>query len=206
MADDEWSHWLQTKAVPRVDFVVLLILFAVSLVFNVLNYRRIEKPRPGKIPPIDHRQGATQSVSPLLLRDIHGNALVVDWASAAKPTVLFVLSPDCSWCAANMPNLRYLFTARETSHRFIGISITTVGLAEFVSAYRVPFPVYIGPARETIRELGLGVVPQTLVIATDGTILAKWEGAYDTKLLPRIESFFAIRGMPGVPSAVKPAD
>jgi hypothetical protein len=43
------------------------------------------------------------------------------------------------------------------------------------------------------RQLGMGSVPQTIVISPGGKILKNWVGAYGENLKPEVEKYFNVR-------------
>jgi hypothetical protein len=60
-----------------------------------------------------------------------------------------------------------------------------------------------GLSREVRDRMMLGSTPQTMVIGTDGRIIANWVGAYTGDTLIAVENFFLLQ-MPGLRDA--PAD
>jgi hypothetical protein len=59
------------------------------------------------------------------------------------------------------------------------------------------FPVYANPTPETVRALGLGSTPQTILISPEGEVLKSWAGAYVGRVRPEVEVFFGVN-LPGL--------
>ena len=68
-----------------------------------------------------------------------------------------------------------------------------------LDAQKLSFPVYSALSPETIKALGLGGTPQTIVVSTDGKVIKNWMGAYTETIQPEVETFFGVR-LPGVKS------
>jgi peroxiredoxin len=103
------------------------------------------------------------------------------------------------WCERNKANLDKLTELRGNDFRFIGLSLTEAGLKEYVERHHLNFPMYTRLTLETIRSLGLGSTPQTIVISPEGRVLKNWTGAYTEHLQPEVEAYFGIR-LPGLTS------
>src|SRR5262249_38825740 len=117
--------------------------------------------------------------------------------SSNKPTVLYVITPSCIWCRRNQPNIEKIAEAKANDFRFIGLSLAESGLKEYVDEHHLKFPVYTGLTAETVRSLGLGSTPQTIVVSPEGKILKVWTGAYMENLRPEVEAYFGIQ-LPGI--------
>jgi hypothetical protein len=133
----------------------------------------------------------------LLLQDVDGKKVSLQFANDPRPTVLYVLSPLCGWCKRNEPNVRTLAAATGSRFRYVGLSIETRDLKKYIAEGHAPFPVYLIPSKDLIRSLGLSGTPETIVVSPTAKVEQLWEGAYlDTNRL-QVEKFFGVK-LPGL--------
>ncbi|MDE2807430.1 MAG: hypothetical protein OXN90_03350 [Gemmatimonadota bacterium] len=120
-----------------------------------------------------------------------------DFRMAAKPTILYVMSPQCGWCQQNEENVRTLYSSTKEHFNFFVMGITDDGLAAYVksspyeSVVRIIDPTVVPPA------LDLFATPQTILINQQGIIERVWVGAYMNEKQTEIEDFFQIY-LPGL--------
>jgi len=98
-----------------------------------------------------------------------------------------------------MENLKTLVDKESAQYRFIGISLSEQGLAEYVSKNNLNFPVYSGLSPETLKTYKLGSTPQTIAVSREGRVLQNWTGAYAGDQKSQIEAFFHVT-LPGIPT------
>jgi hypothetical protein len=117
---------------------------------------------------------------------------VVRFDDVAIPTVLYVFTPTCRWCAENQTAIRALASSAGAKYRFIGISISDSleGVKTYLSESSLPFPVFARVSLEDGMRYGFGVTPQTFVVTPDGAILQRWTGAYTGSVLNELELYF----------------
>ena len=80
----------------------------------------------------------------------------------------------------------------QSRYDVIGLSLTPVGLQEFLNAHPTSFSVYTNPSQETVNAYGLGTTPQTIAVSAEGKILSSWSGAYLKETGSQIEKFFSV--------------
>ena len=144
--------------------------------------------------------GVGAKVPSLAAEQLGGARVVLEWALDGRPTVMYVFTPSCVWCKRNLEGVKVLSKARESSYRFIGVSLSSVGLKEYVEENNLMFPVYTNLDSQTVRRFKLIVTPETLVISRDGKIQKAWPGAYGGTVQKEIEAMFGVH-LPHVPSA-----
>jgi peroxiredoxin len=172
----------------------VLLLLGVSLALNVRlgwevrGLRADARNAPGRS---DLAIGVT--VPPLTVKDLAKNDTVLDCTRAGKPTVLYVFTPACGWCRKNLPNIRALAASRGDRFAFVGVSLSDLGLRDYVEANKLAFEVYSSPARETIEAYRLGSTPQTIVVGSNGTVIRNWIGAYRGDVQEDVERFFNVK-------------
>jgi peroxiredoxin len=129
--------------------------------------------------------------------DLEGRTQMITYNRVSKPTVLYVFTPSCSWCARNMDNFKTLIDKESSEYRFIGISLADQGLADYVRKNELNLPIYSGLSAETLKAYRLGSTPQTIVISPEGKVLQDWAGAYVGDQRTQIEAFFRAK-LPGI--------
>jgi len=136
-------------------------------------------------------------VAPFEAIDLEGQAQTVIYSNVAKPTVLYIFTPPCSWCARNMNNFKELVARKEGEYRFIGLSLSKDGLSKYVAKNELRIPIYSGLSKEMERAYGLGGTPQTIVVSPEGRIVQNWVGAYVGGQKSQVEAFFRT-SLPGL--------
>lgn len=135
-------------------------------------------------------------LAPFIASNIDGKPQLVTF-DGTTPTVLYVLNPNCGWCARNLQNIRELAAARKDSDRFIGISLNDPNLKEYVKKSQLGFPVVSIAGYSSIKELPLGVTPETIVVSPTGQVIKNWLGAYAFGQEKEVEKYFGVK-LPGL--------
>ncbi|HXS94660.1 MAG TPA: TlpA disulfide reductase family protein [Candidatus Limnocylindrales bacterium] len=169
-----------------------LVLLAASLSLNVyLGWGLQRKAMPhftvaqvgARLPELD-------------VEDLRGKRTKLEWHSDGRPTLLYVFAPECKWCRRNSTNILALESARRDTYRFIGLSLSSAHLQEYVATMGIPFRVYANLNKDVAHRIGLGATPQTLLVSAAGVIEQSWAGAYGGKTGAEIEALFRVR-LPG---------
>jgi hypothetical protein len=66
------------------------------------------------------------SVPTIKASNLEGRQEVISYAEGSQPIVLYVFTPQCSWCIRNLDNLRTLLSQKRGSYRFVGLSLTDI--------------------------------------------------------------------------------
>ena len=174
--------------------VALVISLSVSLGFNIYLARKIPPLSPDKL----LRSVKALKIGSLLsnkikVMDENGKTISIDFADDPRPSVIYFTSPKCGWCAKNEDSIRELWVQTGLRYRFIGLSGISQELQQYNSARHVPFPVYFVNSKDQIRDLGLFVTPQTIVVSRSGAVEGTWQGAYSDLNKKEIEQFFRIK-------------
>jgi peroxiredoxin len=172
---------------------------AVSVVLNVLLAHRVQSLTVVQSEAVAERLlklGAT--VPPIQARRLGANQQeVIAYQGTNQPTVLYILTPTCVWCARNMDNFKTLLDRERGQYRFIGLSLSEQTLPDYVGKNELKLPVYSGLSPETLKIYKLGSTPQTVVISPEGKVLKDWVGAYVGKQKSEVEAFFHVT-LPGL--------
>jgi hypothetical protein len=135
------------------------------------------------------------SLDPFEVQDLSGKPHLIQFGTpGSKPTVLYVFRPGCSWCRRNSRNIALLASHAGGLYNFIGLSLTTSGLDEFIRRNNVQFPVYVNIPSSVRARYRLGSTPETIVVSSNGTVLKSWSGAYTQEPIKSdVERFFALQ-------------
>jgi hypothetical protein len=83
-------------------------------------------------------------------------------------------------------------------YRFIVVSLSEQGLAEYVTKDDLKLAAYSGLSPETVKAYLLGrTPPQTIVISSEGKVLQDWIRAYVGDQKSQVEAVFRV-SLPGL--------
>ncbi len=161
-----------SRKLSLIPFVVVIILIAVSILFYELNqYERATKAViGGKAPSISLVNTQNFDVE---LSDYAGKVVIVNfWATWCKP------------CEEEIPSLVAMYSGfKKDDLVILAISIDKEkGPAEinnFAIAHNMDFQVLLDPRSSVGKRYGITGVPESFIIAKDGTIVKKFTGALD---------------------------
>lgn len=190
----------EVRALKRVIWamsVVLLLSLGMTLRF-AYQVRGLRPLTSAQSPPVSVRRGARVPV--IKVTTPEGRQEVISYQDTQQPVVLYVFTPQCTWCVRNLANVRSLIAEKGKSYRFIGLSLTENGLKDYLNQNKIDFPVYLNPDEQSKQEYHLGSTPETIVISQDGTVLENWVGAYAGAQQAEVERFFGVK-LPGLAAA-----
>ena len=160
------------------DSRYVTVALIVSLVLNVLlgaTVLRLKNTGP-KAPSVPSRLPEGALLVPFSAEDSAGRQIVVHPADGMSTTVLYFLSPECSWCQRNLESVRALAAMSGSKYRMIGISLSPQRTPDTAKQY--PFPVYFNPEPGLASSYGLSGTPQTMIVSSDGRVLKNLPGLY----------------------------
>lgn len=129
--------------------------------------------------------------------DLGDRKTFFNYASVQVPTVIYVFTPDCHWCARNYDNIRSLAANTSGRFRFVGVSLNDKDLVNYLAQNKMPFEIYQTPPDDVSVAYGLNSTPSTIVVSTSGNIVQYWRGAYTGDMQTEIEEFFQTK-LPGL--------
>ena len=190
-----------SKAKPEARLRALLILsllLVCSLGINVVLARRTARLTT-LVSRMKSESRLTQGdkVPAITARDLQGRTAVLDYAGTDLPTVLFVITPTCGWCTKNIMNMRTLAASASDRYRFVGLSLDSDKLIDYVTQNKLEFPVYTDLPLLPMKQYKLGGTPQTIVVSPKGEVLKVWSGAFAENLQKDVESYFGVT-LPGI--------
>jgi len=110
--------------------------------------------------------------------DRYGNRQSIGYGQDSRKTILLVLSPQCSACEENGPNLEAIINGLDRqSFRVAAVSLRSKGLNDY-SSWRgfdqIPILTNIDPKYRVAYNLAL--TPQIILIDADGKVEKVWTG------------------------------
>ena len=199
MARDLSSPSAPDGRTPRRDWIIVTLL-AVSLIQNLVLGVGILRLSGGKIAPPSSESLPTGPkvgavVPPLDVQRFKGARELVGFSADRKPTLMYVFSPSCSWCAKNLSNVKTILRAATTSHHVLALSLDP-NVDDYVQTAALNVPIYIKPSEKMFGPYGLGPTPLTFVVGPDGKVLKSWVGAYSGETQKDVEAYFGVK-LPG---------
>jgi peroxiredoxin len=177
---------------------VISVVLVVSVALNVLLARRVRSLGHAQVAKVaEYQLKVGTTIPPITAKRLDSKQEVISYQDTNQPTVLYIFTPPCSWCVRNMDNLKTLVAREAGAYRFIGLSLSEQGLAEYVAKNDLKIPVYSGLSAEALKTYKLGTTPQTIVISPEGKVLEDWAGAYVGEQQKQVEAFFHV-SLPGL--------
>jgi peroxiredoxin len=182
----------------NIGTAALTTILALSLGLNVYlaSHATFPKERPT---PLKADAKVPESIA---MEDADGKPVNISFADDTRPTVLYVLSPQCGWCKRNEANMKALYSADSSKYRFIGVSIEPRNLKQYVTDGREPFPVYLLKSKDVARQLHVTGTPETIVVNPSAHVIHAWEGVYVKSNQTEVEKYFGLK-LPGLPETAQ---
>jgi peroxiredoxin len=172
---------------------VLGVFLSLSVGLNVLLARKVVSLRVqnGRIED-SGRLRVGSSVPALTGYSVDGKPLGVGFGDLHIPTVIYVFSPQCGWCAKNLENFRALIAQAGAGYRIVGLATTRQDLDDYLHRERLTVPVFASVDSAVVGAYHLGATPTTIVVSPEAKVLRVWTGAYQGVLRHEIESFLGV--------------
>lgn len=175
-----------------ISAMFLAILLGISLGANLLLSWRIREV---------HRSENPTPITGVRLKDfeavdVDGHPFNISFRNSAT-TILYLLNPQCHWCARNLANIKTLSTTEGSSLRIIGLSLASPQLKSYASSSGLDFPIYSIESLEPLKAVGAGGTPDTLLVAPGGKVIKHWTGAFSGTLILEIDKYFGVK-LPGL--------
>jgi len=109
------------------------------------------------------------------------------------PTVVYVFTPQCSWCRKNLNNLHSLIDNSGANYRIVGVSLSADDVEKYLEAEHLAFPVYTHISQAIQLAYHLGGTPTTIVVSPQSKVLKVWYGAYEGAIKEEIENYLKVQ-------------
>jgi peroxiredoxin len=129
-----------------------------------------------------------EKVPPLIGIDQRDEEVKIDYPSSQK-TVLFWFSPDCPSCEENLQFWKEVYQRHKSEKlRFVGVTQAKRNkIEEFIKRFQLEFPVLIISDLSLVDQYKVEVIPQTMLIDTNGIVQKVWPGPLPAKYRKEIE-------------------
>jgi len=202
----EWFKHGVTYRKPQpglTSFVIVAVLLVFSLGVNLLLTKRVSALKNQMtVVRSELRLTEGDKVPPITARDPQGQNAVFDYRTNKLPTVVFVITPDCKWCTQNIMNMRALVEKASDRFQFVGFSLSSEKLHDYVAQNKLDFPIYTDLPLNPTSDYKLGGTPQTIVLSPAGEVMKVWSGAFANRTLEEVEAYFGV-SLPGLMDPVK---
>lgn len=189
------------KGKPEARFRAMLILgglLVCSLGINLMLARRVASLRSTiGVLKTESRLALGDTLPSIVAKDPQGRPAVLDYSESQLPTVVFIMTPDCGWCTKNVMNMRALVQNAGNRYRFVGLSLSSNKLSDYVKQNQLEFPIYTDLPVLTMRDYKLGGTPETIVVSPQGQVTRIWSGAFADDLQKEVENYFSVK-LPGI--------
>jgi hypothetical protein len=181
--------------------IILTVLLLCSAILNIILARRIKDLNSAILYLKAEMKSARglnpgDKAPPIQANDINGRPATIMHLGSDTPSIIYIFTPSCVWCTHNLSNIKALSTQTRASHHFIGLSLSSNGLKEYVTQHGIDFPIYTNLTGESASAYQ-GGTPRTLVVSPGGIILKTWFGAYKGELQREVEEYFKT-SLPGI--------
>lgn len=109
-----------------------------------------------------------------------------------RPTLLYVFSPACRFCARNLPAINALAQKLKDRVDVVGLSLTTSDLIPYLHTHQLSFSVIRDPDPSIVAAYRLGGTPETIAISKSGYIENVWMGSYDGEVRDAIQRVYGV--------------
>lgn len=154
-------------------FIYCLAVLALSLSLNVILGWKLREQGGGPTVGAEIPVGTT--LPQLAVKDLDGSPATITFDHAGW-AVLYVMAPDCPFCAENQKTIGDLSTRATPRLRFVGLSLTNRNLKPFLANHPAAFPVYQAGDPQYLYGLAFRVIPQTILISPTGVVQKVWAG------------------------------
>lgn len=175
-----------------VFFLVVSVGLNAGLAYKLRQFLDAQEAQVARAEARRLKQGT--AVPALAAKRVEGNIVeTISYVGTDRPTVLYVLSPRCGWCARNENSIKKLIAEKRDEYRFVGISLVEEGAQDYAVTHELGIPLYTGVSEDTKAAYKMGGTPQTIVVSPKGIVLANWNGAYLSKQKNAVEDFFKVK-------------
>ena len=115
-----------------------------------------------------------EKVKALNLTNVEGKTINYNY----NKTLLFIMKYGCGICMENQNNWKYINTEiKDQSINILAICIDSLDIVKKLKKdYRISYPVYSNPSIDFQRNFKIVLVPQTILVDSNGIVLNTWRG------------------------------
>ena len=163
-----------------VVLLAIIVLMGLEIVFLMYQNRKL------KAVIDDPKQyfktlAKDDTVPAIAAYDLDGNDVSLRYSAEAPHSVLFWFAPTCPSCEDNIEFWKQVYVEQKSDRlRFLGMCAGQPDeAAAFVADHEIEFPVMSVTDPYIMEAYQGNMLPQTVLISPEGTILGVWPGALD---------------------------
>jgi peroxiredoxin len=189
------SAFLKTQ-LWSIILIVLVLVMGVEILLLVQENRelRVALKAPGGSLKILNPK---EKVPPLSGIDQKGEKVKVEYPSSKK-TVLFWFSVECPSCEYNLEFWKQIYHKHSSGMlRFFGVTSSEEDKTEeFIKKFQLEFPVLVLSDFSLLEKYRVEVIPQTMLIDTNGVVQKVWPGSLSENYKKEIEVMISSSSKP----------
>jgi peroxiredoxin len=191
----EKSSFLKTQ-LWSIILIVVILRMGVEILLLVRENQRLRKT-------LTHTKGPIKTLNPedkvpsLAGVNLDREEFKIEYPSSKK-TVLFWFSAECPSCEYNLEFWKGIYEKyRSEKLRFIGITTGEEGKTEeFAKKFQLKFPILLISDFSLLDKYRVEVIPQTMLIDTDGGVQKVWPGPLSENEKKEIEGMISLSTKP----------
>jgi peroxiredoxin len=182
----EKTSFLKTQ-IWSIILIVIVIVMGVEILLLVGENQKLRSALKAPRGPFKVLN-PEEKVPPLVGIDQKGEEVRLEYPSSKK-TVLFWFSAGCPSCEHNLEFWKEIYKKHSSGKlRFVGVTRSGEEKAEeFVKKFQLEFPVLIVSDFSLLDRYKVEVIPQTMLIDTNGVIQKVWPGSLSENYKKEIE-------------------
>ncbi|HEX9912155.1 MAG TPA: TlpA disulfide reductase family protein [candidate division Zixibacteria bacterium] len=183
---EEKSGFLKTQ-IWSIVLIVIIIVMGVEILLLVQENKKLRNTLSLSKGPFKILN-PEEKVPPLIGIDQKGEEVRIDYPSSKK-TVLFWFSPACPSCEENLVFWKEIYQRHNSEKlRFAGVTQAEKSkVEEFIKRFQLEFPVLIISNLSLVDQYKVEVIPQTMLIDSNGIVQKVWPGPLSEKYRKEIE-------------------
>jgi peroxiredoxin len=187
---EEKSGFLKTQ-IWSIVLIVIIIVMGVEILLLVQENKKLRNTLSLSKGPFKILN-PEEKVPPLIGIDQKGEELRIDYPSSKK-TVLFWFSPACPSCEENLAFWKEIYQRHNSEKlRFAGVTQAEKSkVEEFIKRFQLEFPVLIISNLSLVDQYKVEVIPQTMLIDSNGIVQKVWPGPLSENYKKEIEEMLA---------------
>ena len=181
------------KRIQILSMVVIAALACICVMLILQNKELKASSRNSILWPAKHLEPG-EKVEPIMVQSLDGDTVSLQYQKLGQKYLLFVFSTTCPHCENNLPVWNHLASLAENKPglNIVGISSERPEvLISFLHDKKPNFKIYSSAVDSSFSiKYGINGVPETMLIAGDGTVIKTWIGELQVKQSDEIQMLF----------------
>ncbi|MCI1821661.1 MAG: TlpA family protein disulfide reductase [Megasphaera sp.] len=167
-----------------------IIVFCIAVILSASIMGCAAQESPSKESSNSQRQTAAnttvdKTAPDLQLKTLDGKSISLKQLYQDKPVYLNFWASWCPPCVQEMPHIQRLQKQYGSKIHFVAVTVdeNSSDAADFIQKNSITMPIYTGDLKAITQEYGVSAIPVSIIIDTNGKILAKRVGGMDEQEL-----------------------